>query len=120
MARSADHRHQEIFDAGLDIEGRRIHGPLHMRVEKARDRGEHGRIDEDEDADAENIDAEGFRRDGASLERANRPADAGIEQVPRRDHSERDDNEDEVIKPRRCREARRRKSVSGGMPEIPS
>ena len=63
-ARAADDRHEQVLDALVDAERRRIDEPLQVRVEPARDAGEQRRVDEDDDLEPRGVDAErlGHRR----------------------------------------------------------
>ena len=45
-AGAAHHRHQQVFDAGVQAERRRVHRALHVRIEPAGEGGQHGGVDE--------------------------------------------------------------------------
>ena len=81
IAGAADHGDEQIFDAGLGAERRRIDGALEMRVEPARQPGQHRRIDEDQELGARRLHAEGFGGDVAAPQRADGPAGARVQQV---------------------------------------
>ena len=62
IAGAADHGDEEIFDAGLRAERRRVGGALEMRIEPAGQAGQHRRIDEHQQLGARRLHAEGFGR----------------------------------------------------------
>ena len=81
IAGAADHGDEEIFDAGLRAERRRVGGALEMRIEPAGEAGQHRGIDEHQKLGARRMDAEGFGGDMAAPQRADRAAGAGVQQV---------------------------------------
>ena len=81
IAGAADHGDEQIFDAGLRAERRRVGGALEMRIEPAGQAGEHRRIDEHQKLGARRLHAERFAGDMPAPQRADRAAGAGIQQV---------------------------------------
>ena len=59
-AGAAEHRHQQIFGAGVDAEWAGIDRALEMRIQPAGQAGEHRGIDEDDELGRGGVDAEGF------------------------------------------------------------
>ncbi len=78
---AADHRHEQELDAVIQAERRRIHRALQMCVEKAGNRGQHRRINEDHDAHPCGIHAHRFRHRAAAAQRANRASGPTIKQI---------------------------------------
>ena len=70
-----------------------------MCIEPAGKSGEHRRINEHNELGPRRIDAEGFRRDGATTQGADGAADAAVEQIVRRDkrQQDRDPHDDEIF-----------------------
>ena len=88
VAGAADHRHEQVLDAHVDGERRRIDEALHVREQPAGKRRQHGSEDEHLDAQPRRHDAEGFRHRGPPLQRADRTAGARIEQIGARPQRE--------------------------------
>ena len=81
IAGAADHGDEQIFDAGLRAERRRVGGALEMRIEPAGQAGQHRRIDEHQKLGARRLHAERFAGDMPAPQRADRAAGAGVQQV---------------------------------------
>ncbi|MPM71005.1 hypothetical protein SDC9_117968 [bioreactor metagenome] len=81
MARAAHHGHEKVFNADVEIERRRAHKALHMRVQPARNRRQHGSQHKQLGAIARGIHAHGFGHDAPALECTDRTPDARIQQV---------------------------------------
>jgi hypothetical protein len=78
---AADHRHEQVFDTLVEIEGRRIHEALQMCVEPTGNAREERCIDEHHDLEPRAVDAEGFRHVQLPAQRPDRPPRPRIEQV---------------------------------------
>ena len=78
---AADDRDEEIFDAGLRAERRRVGGALEMRVEPAGEAGQHRGIDEDQKLGARRLHAKRFGGDVSAPQRADGAAGARVQQV---------------------------------------
>ncbi len=78
---AADDRDEEIFDAGLRAERRRIGRPLEMRIEPAGQAGQHRRIDEDQELGARRLHAKRLGGDVSAPQCADRAAGARVQQV---------------------------------------
>ena len=117
---AADHRHEQILDAGIETERGRIHEQLEVRVEPAGQAGQHRGMDEDQKLHLRGRHAERFRRHMSAPQRAHGAAGARVEQVQRQhgrdDHGQPDDEIDRA----RIAELYANRSTSGGMPEMPS
>ena len=81
IAGAADHGDEQIFDAGLGAERRRIDRALEMRIEPAGQPGQHRRIDEHQQLGARRLHAEGLGGDVAAPQRADGAAGARVQQV---------------------------------------
>ena len=81
IAGAADHGDEEIFDAGLRAEWRRVGGALEMRIEPAGQAGQYRRIDEHQKLGARRLHAERFAGNMPAPQRADGAAGAGIQQV---------------------------------------
>ena len=81
VADAADHRHEQVLDAHVEVEGRRVHGALEVREQPAGDARQQRREHEHGDLDAEGVDAHRLGHLRAALDRAHRSAGARIEQV---------------------------------------
>ena len=57
-AGAADHGHEQVLDALVDAERRRVHEPLQVRVQPSRDAREQRGVDERDDLQARGVDAE--------------------------------------------------------------
>ena len=93
-AGAAQHRHQQIFGAGIDAERTWRNRALEMRIEPARQPGQHGRIDKHHQLGGRGIDAERFGSAGAAPKRADRTPDPAAQQILRGDHGEHDSDPD--------------------------
>ena len=78
---AADHGHEQVFDALIDSEGRRVHKALEMCVKPAGDTRQQRGVDERDDLEARAVDAERLGHFEAAFERADRTTGARIEQV---------------------------------------
>ena len=81
IAGAADHGDEQIFDAGLRAERRRVGGALEMRIEPAGQAGENRRIDEHQQLGARRLHAKRFAGDMPAPQRADRAAGAGVQKV---------------------------------------
>ncbi len=81
VAGAADHGHEQVLDAHVQVEGRRAHEALHVGVEPARQRGQQGCQHEELDAVVRRVDAHGLGHDAAAAQRADGPALARVQQV---------------------------------------
>ena len=81
IAGAADHGDEQIFDAGLRAERRRIGGALEMRIEPAGQARENRRIDEHQQLGARRLHAERFAGNMPAPQRADRAAGAGVQKV---------------------------------------
>ena len=70
LSGAADQRHEQKLDARADVERRRIHEPLHMRIEPAGKAGEHAGENEDREPHAEAVDREAFHHGNAAAQAA--------------------------------------------------
>ena len=91
VADAAEHRHEQVLDAHVQAERRRVDGALEVREQPARDAGEQRREDERRDLDAEGVDAHRLGHGRAALDGAHRPAGARVEQVGHGDRRQDDD-----------------------------
>ena len=97
IAGAADHGDEEILDAGLRAERGGIGGALEMRIEPAREAGQHRGIDEDDELGARRLHAKGFGGDVAAPQRADGAAGAGIQQVHGQERASEHREPDRVI-----------------------
>ena len=113
---AADDRHEQVLDALVDAERRRIHEALQVRVEPAGDAREQRRVDEHDDLEPRAVDAERLGHLELAAQRADRASRPRIEQVvgrPQRRERDAPDQEIEVAlvaqldaEERRARECR--------------
>ena len=92
MADAAEHRHEQVLDAHLEAERRRVHSALKVREQPARHAREQRREHEGRDLDAKGVDAHRLGHRRAAAHRTQRAAGARVEQVRhgnRREHDER-------------------------------
>ena len=97
IAGAADHRDEEIFDAGMGAERGRIGGALEMRIEPAGQPGQHRRIDEHQQLCARRLHAERFGGDVAAAQRADRAAGTGVQQVHAQQRADQHRDPDRVV-----------------------
>ena len=97
LAGATDHGHEQVFDADVKTEGRRIDEALKVRVEPARNGGEPGRNQKDDHFRARGIDTHRLGHHTAALERADGPSLAGIEQVLRRPNRAQHNRPNKVV-----------------------
>ncbi len=97
MGRAAHHRHEEILDADVQSERRRVHETLQVRVEPAREARVQCGDEEDDGLGAGGIDAHALGHQAAALECTDGAPFARIEQVLRRQHGTEQDDPDEVV-----------------------
>ena len=83
VARAADHGHEQVLDAGVQRERRRVDEALHVRVQPARHAGEQRGETKTIMREA-GVDAERLGHHHAAPQRADRAARARVEQVLRR------------------------------------
>ncbi len=81
VARAADHGHEQVFDADVEVERRRVDEALQVRVEPARHRRQQRRQHEQFDALLRRVDAHRLGHHTPALERADGAALARIQQV---------------------------------------
>jgi len=79
---AADHRHEQVFDADVQTERRRIDEALHVGIEPAGERCEESSNEKDDDLRPCRIHSHGFGHDGAAFEGTDGAALARIEEVP--------------------------------------
>ena len=96
-ARSADHRHHQVFDAHAGIERPGADETAEMRIEPSGQRSEESGDDECRKLDLERADPEAFDQRIAAAERAHRAADPGVEKVVANEKDRHDDRPDQVI-----------------------
>jgi hypothetical protein len=96
MAHTADHRHEEVFDAHLQAEWRRIHRALEVREQPTRDAGQQRSQHEGGDLDAEAVHAHRFGHRRTTLDRSQRAAGTRIEQMACPHRAEHDDDPQQV------------------------
>ena len=97
-AGAADDRHEQVFDALVAAERRRIHEALQVRVQPAGNAREQRRVDEDDDLEPRAVDAEGLGHLELPAQRADRAARPRIEQIGGRpQRGERDAPDQEVV-----------------------
>ncbi len=96
-AGAADHRHEQVLDALVDAERRRIDEALQMRIQPPGNAGEQRGVDEDDDLQRPCVDAEGLGHFQPALERAHRPARPRVEQIVGRPQADQHDQPDQVV-----------------------
>ena len=114
VGHAADHRHQEVEDADIDVEGSGADEAAHVGVEPARQRRQQRRDDEGDELYAERIDAQALRHDLAAAQGAHRPALARIEQVRRQHQGHDQEGPDQVVDAVAARRAHSRRWRSAG------
>src|SRR5262249_41620313 len=90
-------RHQQQFDAGADVERRRIYEPLQMRKEPAREAGEHAGEHEYGQPRAERAYAQALDHGDAAAQAADGAALAAIKEVAAEQHPAAEQGRDEEI-----------------------
>ena len=86
VAGATDQRHEQELDARTQIERRRVHKTLHMRVEPARQARQQSGDNENGKPDTKEIDGEAFHHGDAAAQAANRPALTRVEQISDQEH----------------------------------
>ena len=81
MAHATHHRHEQVFNAHLQAEGRRVDGALKVRQQPARHRSQQRGQHKDRDLVAEGADAHGLGHLRAAFERPDGAARARVQQV---------------------------------------
>ena len=98
MPGPADHRHEEVLDADVQVEGRWVNEALHVRVEPAGDRRHQRGQDEELDAVVSCVDAHRFRHQAPTFQCTDGTAFTRVEQVvqqPQADQQRRPDRDAE-------------------------
>ena len=97
VAGAADQRHQQQLDAGAEVERRRAHVALHVRIEPAGQACQQSGENENRKPHAEEIDREAFHHGDAAAQAADGAALARVEQVPAQQHDDAEQPPDEEV-----------------------
>ncbi len=97
LAQAAGHGHQQVLDAGTDIERRRTDKAVHVRIQPARQTRQQGRHDEQAEADTERIGTDTRQQRGTAAQGTDGAPRAGLQNVVAEQAGQSDQRPDQVV-----------------------